>query len=443
MRKIVVRRPGLRPVDRRIAAVAVPAFAALVIEPVMLLADTVIVGRLGTGPLAGLAVASTVLLTVVGLCVFLAYATTASVGRLQGAGRTRDAYAEAVAGLWLATSIGVVLGVALAALAHPVAAGLASSPAVAEEAVTYLRLSAPAVPAMLLVLAATGALRGVLDLRTPLVVAAVATALNAVLSVALVHGLGWGIAGAAVGTTVAQWVAAAWLVLVLLRGARRHGAGTAPRVRGVLSAARGGAPLLARTATLRIALLLATVLAAQLGDAPLAAHQVATTVVSLLAFGMDAIAIAGQTLTGRSLGAGSVEETRALTRRMVGWGVWSGVLLGAVVAALSPVIGPAVTPDVAVHDALLSALLAVALVQPVSGVVFVLDGVLIGAGDGVYLAWAGLAVLALYAPLAVAVVSLGGGLVGLWAAYGGLQAARLATLWWRQRGDRWMVLGVR
>lgn len=443
MAKFVVRRPWFRPVDRQIAAVAVPAFAALVIEPVMLLADTVIVGRLGTGPLAGLAVASTVLLTIVGLCVFLAYATTASVGRLQGAGRTRDAYSEAVAGLWLATTIGVVLGAALAVLAHPVATALASSPAVAEEAVTYLRLTAPAVPAMLLVLAATGALRGVLDLRTPLVVAAVATSLNAALSVALVHGLGWGIAGAAVGTTVAQWVAAGWLVLVLLRGARRHGAATRPRVRGVLVAARGGAPLLARTATLRIALLLATVLAAQLGDAPLAAHQVATTVVSLLAFGMDAIAIAGQTLTGRSLGAGSVEETRALTRRMVGWGGWSGVLLGAAVALLSPVVGPAVTPDTAVHEALLPALLAVALVQPISGVVFVLDGVLIGAGDGVYLAWAGLAVLALYAPAAVAVVSLGGGLVGLWGAYGGLQAARLATLWWRQRGDRWMVLGVR
>ncbi|GAA2072532.1 MATE family efflux transporter [Aeromicrobium halocynthiae] len=443
MAKFIDRRPRIRPVDRQIAAVALPAFAALVIEPVMLLADTVIVGRLGTGPLAGLAVASTVLLTIVGLCVFLAYATTASVGRLQGAGRTRDAYTEAVAGLWLAVTIGVVLAVALAVLAPPVAAALSSSPAVAEEAVTYLRLTAPAVPAMLLVLAATGALRGVLDLRTPLVVAAAATALNAVLSVALVHGLDWGIAGAAVGTTIAQWIAAAWLVLVLLRGARRHEAATGPRVRGVLAAARGGAPLLARTATLRVALLLATVLAAQLGDAPLAAHQVATTVVSLLAFGMDAVAIAGQTLTGRSLGAGSVAQTRALTRRMVGWGVWSGMLLGGLVAALAPVVGPAVTPDVAVHEALLPALLAVALVQPVSGVVFVLDGVLIGAGDGVYLAWAGLLVLALYAPLAVVVVALGGGLVGLWAAYGGLQVARLATLWWRQRGDRWMVLGVR
>ncbi len=432
-----------RPIDRQIAAVAFPAFVALVAEPAMLLADTVIVGRLGTTPLAGLAVASTVLLTLVGLCVFLAYGTTASVGRLHGAGRVDVAYADAMGGVWLATALGTVLGLGLFAGSEAIVAGLTQSPAVAEQAETYLRIAALATPAMLVMLAATGALRGVLDLRTPLVVAVVANILNAVLSTWLVHGLDLGIEGAAIGTVVAQWAAALWLVGVLLRGAHRADADLAPRVRAVLRAARDGSPLLARTVTLRVALLLATALAAQLGDVPLAAHQIATTLVSFLAFAMDAVAIAGQTLTGRTLGAGDAEGTRTMTRRMIGWGVWGGLAAGLLLAALSPFLGPWFTPDPAVHEALVPALLVVAAVQPVSGLVFVLDGVLIGAGDGVFLAWAGLVVLAVYVPVAVVIVGAGGGLVGLWLAYGALQLARLATLWWRQRGDTWMVLGER
>lgn len=430
------------PVDRRIAAVAIPAFVALVAEPLMLLADTVVVGRLGTTPLAGLAVASTVLLTIVGLCVFLAYGTTAGVGRLHGAGREADAYADATGGLWLAAGLGVVLGAALALSADVLAGAIATTPAVAEQATAYLRLSAVAVPAMLLMLAATGALRGLLDLRTPLVVAIAANVLNVVLSVGLVHGLGWGIEGAAAGTVIAQWAGTTWLLVVIVRGSRRAGAGSRPRVAGVLRAARAGVPLLARTATLRVALLLATVLAARVGEAPLAAHQVATTLVTFLAFAMDSIAIAGQTLTGRTLGAGDGPATRALTRRMMGWGLVAGTLAGVVLAALAPVLGPWFTPDPAVHDALVPALLVVAAIQPVSGLVFVLDGVLIGAGDGLYLAWAGLLVLLAYVPLALGSQALGTGLVGLWVAYAGFQLARLATLWWRQRGDRWLVLGA-
>ncbi|WP_375001418.1 MATE family efflux transporter [Aeromicrobium sp. CTD01-1L150] len=430
------------PADRQIAAVALPAFVALVAEPAMLLADTVIVGRLGTAPLAGLAVASSVLLTVVGLCVFLAYATTAGVGRRHGAGRLAEAYVDAMGGVWLAAALGIVIGAGLAIGAETVAGAFTSSPAVVDEAAAYLRISAAAAPAMLVMLAATGALRGVLDLRTPLVVAVWANLLNAALSIWFVHGLGWGIQGAAIGTVIAQSAAAAWLVAVLVRGARRAGADLRPRIGHVLRAARDGAPLLARTATLRVALLLAVALAAQVGDAPLAAHQIATTLVSFLAFAMDAVAIAGQTLTGRALGAGDAGQARALTRRMIGWGLWGGLAAGLLLAALAPFLGPWFTPDPAVHQALVPALLVVAAVQPVSGLVFVLDGILIGAGDGVYLAWAGLLTLVIYAPVATGAVALGTGLIGLWAAYGVLQLARLATLWWRQRSDAWLVLGA-
>lgn len=429
-------------VDARILAVAVPAFFALVSEPLMLLADTAIVGRLGVAELGGLAVASSVLLTVVGLCVFLAYGSTATVGRLHGAGREREAFDGAAGGLWLAAGLGVVLGVAVAAGAGPLARTLGSSADVEGHATTYLLVSAPAVPAMLLVLAATGALRGVLDLRTPLVVTVVANLLNVVLNLVLVHGVGLGVGGAAAGTAVAQWVAALWLVGVVVRRARTAGASGRPDVGRVVAAARDGVPLLARTATLRAALLLGTAVAATFGDAPLAAHQVATSLVTFLAFALDAVAIAGQTLTGRTLGAGDADGTRALTRRMVAWGVGTGVAGGLLLLAVSPFVGRWFTTDETVQQALVPALVVVALVQPVSGVVFVLDGVLIGAGDGVFLAWAGVVVLAVYAPLALLVGASGAGLGWLWLAYGAFQLARLVTLWWRQRGTAWMVLGA-
>lgn len=432
----------LRDVDRQILAVAVPAFVALVTEPLMLLADTAIIGHLGTPELGGLAAASVVLGTVVGLCVFLAYGSTATVSRHHGAGDERAAYGLAISSLWLAAGLGVVLAAGVAITSGPLAEALSSSSVVAVHARDYLLVSALGVPAMLLVLAATGALRGVLDLRTPLLAAVVANLANVALNVGLVYGAGLGVRGAAAGTVAAQWIAAAWLVAVVLHRARPAQAPARPRTREILAAALEGVPLIVRTATLRASLVIATLVAAGLGDVQLAAHQVAASVVTLLAFALDAVAIAGQTLTGRSLGAGDARGTRALTRRMTAWGVGTGVVAGAALAALSPWVPHLFTSDPAVRTALVPALLVVAVIQPVSGVVFVLDGVLIGAGDGVYLALAGLVTLAAYVPLVLLVAVLDGGFTWLWAAYGGFMAARLVTLWLRQRGETWMVLGA-
>lgn len=433
---------GWTRVDRQILAVAVPAFFALVAEPLMLMVDTAIVGHLGTSELAGLAAASAVLATVVGLCVFLAYGSTAAVSRSHGAGDDRAALGLAVSGLWLALVLGLVLGAATAVAAPVLNPVLASSDAAIGHANTYLVIAAGAVPAMLLVLAATGALRGVLDLRTPLVVVILANIFNAALSLVLVYGAGWGVAGAAVGTTVAQWGAALWLTSVVLRHARRAGASVRPRPAEILDSAVHGVPLLVRTLTLRASLLLATAVAATLGDASLAAYQVAATIVTFLAFALDAIAIAGQTLTGRALGAGDGVLTRTLTRRMIGWGVATGCLAAVVIATTSPLLGRLFTSDDAVLDVLVPALLVVAAIQPVSGVVFVLDGVLIGAGDGRYLAVAGLVVLAAYAPLVLVVGATGAGFTWLWVAWAGFMLARLATLWHRQRSDAWLILGA-
>ena len=195
-----------------------------------------------------------------------------------------------------------------------------------------------------------------------------------------------------------------------------------------------------RTLTLRAALLVTTYGATHTGgDADLAAHQLAMTVWTFLAFALDAIAIAAQALTGRSLGAGDVVGTRALTRRMVQWGAVSGVVTGLALAALSPVLGRAFTPDGAVLDLLVPVLLVAALGQPIAGVVFVLDGVLIGAGDGTYLAWAGIVVLAVYTPLALLATTL----TGLWVAFSfGFMLVRAVLLVHRANGDAWLVTGT-
>ncbi|AWB93923.1 MATE family efflux transporter [Aeromicrobium chenweiae] len=428
-------------VDRQILAVAVPAFFALVTEPLMLLADTAIIGHLGTPELAGLAAAAVVLGTVVGLCIFLAYGSTAAVARHHGAGEVSAAYGLAISSLWLAAGLGTVLGIGLAATSGPLSAAVSSSSTVADLAQDYLLVSTLGLPAVLVVLAATGAMRGSLDLRTPLVVTVVANIVNVVLNVAFVYGLDWGVRGAATGTVLAQWLAAAWLVGVIVQRSRRAAAPLAPRIGEILDAARQGVPLIVRTLTLRISIVLATLVAADLGDVPLAAHQIAAALVGFLAFGLDAIAIAGQTLTGRALGAGDADLTRALTRRMMGWGVVTGVIAGAVLAAGAPWLPHLFTSDDQVRDALVPALLVVAAIQPLSGVVFVLDGVLIGAGDGVYLAVAGVVVLVAYTPLVLLVGWTGAGFTWLWVAYGGFIAARLATLWHRERSDAWLVLG--
>ncbi len=437
-----MRRVRLTGDDREMFRLAVPAFAALVSEPLFLLADTAVVGHLGTDALAALALAATVLQTVVGLCVFLAYGTTATVGRRLGAGDLRGALSDGLSGTWLALLLGAVLAAVLAAAARPVTDLFAVSDDVADQTVTFLLVASPGIPAMLVVLATTGVLRGLQDTRTPLFVLVAANAVNIVLNVVLVYGLDLGLAGSALGTTLAQTAAAAALTTAVVRAANRHGASLRLHPRGVLLAARAGVALLVRTLTLRAVLLVGTAVASTMTSASLAAQQIAVTVVSALAFALDAIAIAGQALTGRHLGADDVEAARRSTRRMVWWGLVTGGVAGASLLVVSPWLPWAFTSDAAVRQAAVGALVVAALVQPVSGVVFVLDGVLIGAGDGRYLAWAGIVTLVAYVPCALAVLATGAGLVWLWIAYGAWILARAATLVHRERGDAWLVTGA-
>lgn len=433
--------------NARILALAIPALGALVAEPLFVLADSAIVGHLGTAQLAGLAIASTVLITLVGLCVFLAYATTAAVARRIGAGDPGGALAFGVDGMWLAAGLGAVLAV-VAWLGAPWAVTmLGATPKVATHAVTYLRWSAPGLPGMLVVLGATGALRGLQDTRTPLRVAAGGAVVNAVLNLALVYGVGLGIAGSGLGTAITQLGMAAVLTNVVARGARAAGASLLPAAGGIWANARAGAPLLVRTLSLRLAILLTVFVAAGLGAVALAAHQVVSSVWGLTAFALDALAIAAQALVGVSLGAADVAQTRAVLRRVVTWGTVAGAVLGIVVAASGRWLAPLFTGDPDVRAAVAGSLVVVAVFLPVAGWVFVLDGVLIGAGDGRYLAATGMLTLVAYAPFALAVRAWAPdgatGLAWLWAAFAGVfMLARALTTGLRARGTTWLVTGT-
>lgn len=433
---------GHRRHDREIIALAVPAFGALVAEPLFVMVDSAIVGHLGTPQLAGLAVAAALLTTAVSVFVFLAYATTAAVARRVGAGDLASAIRQGMDGIWLA----LFLGIAIIAAALPTAPWLVgvfgASDTAAPFAITYLRISSLGIPAMLVVLAATGVLRGLQDTRTPLYVAIGGFAANGALNVGLVYGAGLGIAGSAWGTVIAQVAMAGAYLVVVVRGARRHGASLRPDAAGIRASAQAGVPLLVRTLSLRAVLMIATAVAARLGDTDIAAHQIILSLWSLMAFALDAIAIAGQAIIGRYLGAGDAKGAREACRRMVQWGIASGVVFGALIVLARPLFIPLFTGDRSVQDTLLPALLVVALTQPIAGVVFVLDGVLMGAGDGRYLAWAMLVTLAVFAPVALLVPALGGGLTTLWWAMALMMVVRMVTLWLRMRSGRWIVTGA-
>ncbi|MFD7313902.1 MATE family efflux transporter [Streptomyces sp. NPDC059883] len=437
-----ISRTAPRRHDREIIALAVPAFGALVAEPLFVMVDSAIVGHLGTPQLAGLAIAAALLTTAVSIFVFLAYATTAAVARRVGAGDLQAAIRQGMDGIWLA----LLLGAAVIAVTLPAAPWLVglfgASDTAAPYAVTYLRISSLGIPAMLVVLAATGVLRGLQDTRTPLYVAIGGFGANAVLNVVLVYGAGLGIAGSAWGTVLAQCAMAAVYLIVVVRGARRHGASLRPDAAGIRASAQAGVPLLVRTLSLRAVLMIATAVAARLGDADVAAHQIILSLWSLMAFALDAIAIAGQAIIGRYLGAGDTQGARDVCRRMVQWGVAAGVLLGVLIVAARPLFIPLFTGDQVVQDTLLPALLVVAVTQPVSGIVFVLDGVLMGAGDGPYLAGAMLVTLAVFAPVALLVPAWGGGLTALWWTMGLMMGVRMLTLWLRTRSGRWLVTGA-
>jgi putative MATE family efflux protein len=428
--------------DRDILRLAIPAFGALVAEPLFLLADAAIVGRIGTVPLGGLGVASQALTTLVSISIFLAYGTTAAVARQLGAGHRQAAIRLGVDGIWLA----VAIGIGVLALGWPFAPEIVrifgATPEVSQGAVTYLRISLFGAPSMLVILAGTGVLRGLQDTRTPLAVAVAANTLNIALNATFVLGLGLGLAGSAWGTVIAQSAGACVYLAVIARGARRAGVGLAVDRTGLRTSATAATGLIVRTLALQVALVVTTAMAAHQGDEAIATHQIAFRIWIFLALALDAIAIAGQAITGRCLGGGDVAGARAATNRMIGWGVAYGAFFGALLLLARPLLPGLFAASPGVRGLLLPILVVAALQQPVAGVVFVLDGVLIGAGDQNYLAVAGVIGLAVFLPAVLLVRGLHGGLLALWLAYSLWLLVRFITLVLRARGSAWLVTGA-
>lgn len=429
-----------RAVDRDIVRLALPALGALVVEPLFLLTDTALVGHLGAAPLAAVGLASAVLQTVTGLLVFLAYSTTPAVARALGGGDRRGAVHAGIDGMWLALVLGVALALVGWPLAGPLVSVFGASAEVSAAATAYLLVSLIGLPGILVVTASTGLLRGLQDTRTPLVVASVGFVANGLLNALLIYGLGWGVEGSAAGTVLVQWAMAAVYVVIAVRAARRVGAPLRPGASGVVRALRSGAWLFLRTASLRVAMLATVGVAAGLGTVGLATTQVGLTVFSTLAFALDALAIAGQALVGHALGARDANRVRLVTIRLVVLGIGGGVLLGLVTLAVSGVLGPVFSDSAAVRGALPLVLVLIAAGMPVAGYVFVLDGVLIGAGDARYLAIAGAVNLVVYLPLLWFV---GDGLASLWAVFSfGYIGVRAVTLGVRAHRPGWIAVAM-
>lgn len=429
--------------DREILRLAFPALGALIAEPLYVLADTAVVGHLGTPELGGLAIASSLLLIGHALFTFLAYGTTGAVARLLGAGQDRRAAHQAVQSVWLALLVGIGLSVAgISASGWLVDVMGGDDPEVAANALIYLRISLFGFPALLVTLAGVGYLRGLQDTTRPFAVALGSALFNLVLELVLVFGFGFGIGASALSTVIAQWLAAAAYIFWIQRAVAEHGVGLQPDLDVIRRLAIAGFDLFIRTAALRGGLTITTAVAARIGTADLAGHQIAFEVWNVLALALDAVAIAGQALIGRALGAGDAIRSRQLGRRMLEWGLAAGVVLGLAVLAVTPWLPSVFTDDDAVRGLAVFLLLYTAAAQPANGVVFTLDGILIGAGDLRYLAWAMLAASAVLVSSGIAVLALDAGIGWLWAGLQAWMVTRLVLLAWRFQGDGWLVTGA-
>jgi putative MATE family efflux protein len=427
------------PYDREILTLALPALGALAAEPLYLLVDTAIVGHLGRAELAALGIAALILGGLFAIFNFLQYGTTAQVARAGGAGEADTARRLGAQAVWLSLAFGIAVSALVAILAEPLVALMGGEGEAADHAVTYLRIAAVGFPAAFLALGGQGYLRGIADLRTPLLIVIAGNVVNVILEVLFVYGFDWGIAGSAWGTAIAQLAMGAAFVVVILRGLR---AGEArlrlDLARRVLSL---GKWIFVRTTALMGSFVLAGAVATRVGEASIGAHQIAFQLFIFLALVLDSIAIAGQIIVGRELGAGRTERAFAASSRMIWLAVAAGGLFTLLMLALADVLPRVFTGDASVLDetALLWPLFA--LMQPFNGAVFALDGILIGAGDGPFLALSMVGAFLACAAVLVLVLAGDWGIRGVWTALVVLILVRLTAMLARFRRGRWLVTG--
>ncbi len=431
--------PALRTeYDTDIARLAVPALGTLVAEPLYVLADTAIIGHVGTNELAGLALASTVLLTLHALLIFLAYGTTGPVARLISSGREDQAANRSLQGLWLATALGIAGSLLIFVARTPLLELFGADDAVMAHADRYLSISLIGFPFMLVMLAAGGAFHGRQDTKTPLALALGGATINIIIESVLIFGFGFGVGASALSTVIAQVMTATVAVVLLMRWIRANTDQRRPDPALMLRLLKAGQALVLRTASLRGSFTLSVVLASRMGVVEVAAHQVALQIWGTLALALDAVAIAGQALTGKWLGTGDLDRARAAARRMIEVDVAVGAVAGLVVIVFRSPISSIFSDDPAVTGLVASVLVVVGLQQALNGHVFALDGILIGAGDLGYLARSMVAAAVLFIGLAVLVSVAGLGLLWLWAALCAFMGARAVALQLRWRSEEWL-----
>lgn len=419
---------------RRILGLAVPALGALAADPLLSLVDTAFVGRIGSQALAALAIDVAIFGFVFAVFNFLAYATTPLVAAARARGDEAAAGRVIRQAMTLASFIGVLAGAALAFLAGPLVELFGPEPGVTGPAVDYLRVRAIAVPALLIVTAGHGAFRGMQDTRTPLWITVGVNALNAALDPLLMFGAGLGLTGAAGATVVAQWIGAGVFLALLRRRAADEGwemrAVSLRSTRPLLSV---GGLLIVRTLLLVSSLAIATRAASAIGTTAVAAHQVVSQLWFLAAMIIDALAITAQALVGEAWGGGRRGAARAVADRLYRWGLVAGLVIGAAMWAAGFVAGHLFDLEPAVDEAVRAALLVAALMQPIAALVFVADGVYLGAVRIRWLAAStGAGFLAMVVGAVIAVRA-GAGLVGVWWAMTAMIGARGIVLW---IGDR-------
>jgi putative MATE family efflux protein len=424
---------------RQILGLAVPALGVLAAEPLYLLVDTAVVGHLGAVQLGALSVGAIVLAQVSTQLTFLSYGTTARAARLHGAGRRAEAVAEGVQATWLGIAVGVMLIVAGQLLAGPIAGLLAGPGPVADAAVSWLRIALFGVPFVLVTMAGNGWMRGVQDTRRPLRYVLAGNGISAVLCPVLVYGAGWGLEGSAVANVAAQLIAATLFIraLVVERVDLR------PHPRRMRAQLALGRDLVLRSLAFQACFVSATAVAAHTSTAAVGAHQVVLQLWTFLALVLDSLAIAAQSLVGAALGAEEQRRATGLARQVTGYGLVFGIALGVVFAALADVLPGVFTSDGSVLAEIPHAWWFFVAMQPVAGVVFALDGVLLGAGDAAFLRTATISAAVVgFLPLVWASFAFDWGLVGIWTGLSAFMLVRLATVLARLRSGRWAVLGA-
>ena len=392
---------------------AVPALGTLAVEPLYVLVDTAIVGHLGTSALAGLGIASLVLLTLVGLVSFLEYTLTPQIAYAHGAGREDEAKQAATDGLWLSVGLGLGVAAVLGVVARPLAWLIGGRGAVLDAASTYLRISAVGLPFILVALLGHGVMRGLNDLRKPLIIVAVANVVNVVFEILAVYVLDLGIAGSAWSTVVVQIVGALWFLSVL----KPHLARVRPSWFRLQPTLRSGGHLTLRALGMYAVWIASVVIAARIDTPTLAAQQIITQVFTFLALVLDCFAIPAQSLVAGALGAGEVDEAMS-----IGWAcnrlsLWAGAVIAVCLAGGGYFISSAFSNDHAVITRATVGFLILAVMQIPGAVAFALDGALIGARDEKFLGRRAWYNLVAFVPLAVATIIWPRlGIAGLWGA---------------------------